>query len=56
MARVDVPVEQPRFDSAVVDALIAASAGVTSGRMLALMTDDCVRVADTAFIPPVRQP
>ncbi|ORL16044.1 sigma-70 family RNA polymerase sigma factor [Prescottella equi] len=39
------------FDSAVVDAFIAASAGGDISRMLALMTDDCVRVADTALIP-----
>ena len=38
-------------DSAVVDAFVAASAGGDIRRMLDLMTDDCVRVADTTLIP-----
>lgn len=38
-------------DSAVVDAFIAASAGGDIRRMLDLMTEDCVRVADPTLIP-----
>ncbi|WP_071927980.1 sigma-70 family RNA polymerase sigma factor [Nocardia mangyaensis] len=39
-------------DSAVVDAFLAAAAGGDIDRMVALMTDDCARVVDTALIPP----
>lgn len=38
-------------DSVVVDAFISASAGGDIRRMLDLMTEDCVRVADTTLIP-----
>ena len=40
------------IDSAVVDAFLAAAAGGDIDRMLALMTDDCVRAADPALVPP----
>jgi RNA polymerase sigma-70 factor (ECF subfamily) len=40
------------IDSAVVDAFLAAAAGGDVDRMLALMTDDCVRAADPALVPP----
>lgn len=39
-------------DSAVVDAFLAAAAGGDIDRLLALMTDDCVRTADPALVPP----
>lgn len=38
--------------SAVVDAFLAAAAGGDIDRMLALLTDDCVRAADPALVPP----
>ncbi len=37
--------------SDVVDAFLAAAAGGDIDRMLALLTDDCVRVADPALVP-----
>lgn len=40
------------IDSAVVDAFLAAASGGDIDRMVALMTDDCVRVVDTALVPP----
>ncbi|MFZ1165461.1 sigma-70 family RNA polymerase sigma factor [Mycobacterium sp.] len=40
------------IDSAVVDAFLTAAAGGDIGRMLALMTEDCVRTADPALVPP----
>jgi RNA polymerase sigma factor (sigma-70 family) len=40
------------IDSAVVDAFLAAAAGGGIDRLLALMTDDCVRAADPALVPP----
>lgn len=40
------------IDSAVVDAFLAAAAGGEINRMVALMTDDCVRVADISLVPP----
>lgn len=39
-------------DSAVVDAFLAAAAGGDINRMLALMTEDCVRAADGTLVPP----
>ncbi|GAB3477377.1 sigma-70 family RNA polymerase sigma factor [Nocardiopsis coralliicola] len=39
-------------DSAVVEAFLAAAAGGDIDRMVALMTEDCVRVADPALTPP----
>lgn len=39
-------------DPAVVDAFLAAAAGGDIDRLLALMTDDCVRTADPALVPP----
>ncbi|MFW6694533.1 sigma-70 family RNA polymerase sigma factor [Streptomyces sp. MAR4 CNX-425] len=39
-------------EAAVVDAFLAAAAGGDMDRMLALMTDDCVRTADPALLPP----
>jgi RNA polymerase sigma-70 factor, ECF subfamily len=40
------------LDSAVVEAFLTAAAGGDIQRMLALMTDDCVRTADAALVPP----
>ena len=40
------------IDSAVVDAFLAAAAGGDIDRLLALMTDDCVRTADPSLVPP----
>lgn len=40
------------LDSAVVDAFLTAAAGGDIQRMLALMTEDCVRNADPALVPP----
>lgn len=54
-ARIDQTEPKPEAtssDSAVVDAFLAAAAGGDIDRMLALMTDDCVRAADTALVPP----
>ncbi|WP_174575712.1 sigma-70 family RNA polymerase sigma factor [Nocardia miyunensis] len=45
------PAFDTTVDSAVVDAFLAAAAGGDIDRMLALMTDDCVRTADPALIP-----
>ncbi|TCP56996.1 RNA polymerase sigma-70 factor (ECF subfamily) [Tamaricihabitans halophyticus] len=39
-------------DNAVVDAFLAAAAGGDINRMLALMTDDCVRTAQADLVPP----
>ncbi|TDQ46147.1 sigma-70 family RNA polymerase sigma factor [Actinorugispora endophytica] len=39
-------------DHAVVEAFLAAAAGGDVNRMIALMTDDCVRTADAALLPP----
>ncbi|MFI6346633.1 sigma-70 family RNA polymerase sigma factor [Streptomyces sp. NPDC050560] len=39
-------------DHAVVEAFLDAAAGGDIGRMVALMTDDCVRVADATLLPP----
>ncbi|MGW6057650.1 sigma-70 family RNA polymerase sigma factor [Streptomyces sp. NPDC055189] len=39
-------------EGAVVDAFIAAAAGGDINRLLDLMTDDCVRTADSALVPP----
>ncbi|MER7116855.1 sigma-70 family RNA polymerase sigma factor [Saccharomonospora azurea] len=36
----------------VVDAFLAAAAGGDIDRMLALMTDDCVRTVDAGLVPP----
>ena len=44
------------IDSAVVDAFLTAAAGGDIGRMLALMTEDCVRTADPLSSLPVHQP
>ncbi len=38
--------------NAVVDAFLDAAAGGDIDRMLALMTEDCVRTADPALVPP----
>ncbi|WP_430335883.1 sigma-70 family RNA polymerase sigma factor [Rhodococcus sp. ACT016] len=38
-------------DSSIVDAFLTAAADGDTTRMIALMTDDCVRVADPALIP-----
>lgn len=43
-------------DTAVVDAFLAAAAGGAIDRLLALMTDDCVRTADPALLPPGAPP
>ncbi|MBF6213408.1 sigma-70 family RNA polymerase sigma factor [Nocardia puris] len=43
-------------DSAVVDAFLAAAAGGDIDRMVALMTSDCVRTADTTLVPPGIRP
>ncbi len=40
------------IDGAVVEAFLLAAAGGEIDRMVALMTDDCIRVADTALVPP----
>lgn len=40
------------IDSALVDAFLTAAAGGDIERMLALMTEDCVRTADPALVPP----
>ncbi|MFE1078891.1 sigma-70 family RNA polymerase sigma factor [Nocardiopsis alba] len=42
----------PTADRDVVEAFLAAAAGGDVDRMVALMTDDCVRVADTGLLPP----
>ncbi|MEU7633410.1 sigma-70 family RNA polymerase sigma factor [Nocardia sp. NPDC049220] len=39
------------INSAVVEAFLAAASGGDINRMVALMTDDCVRVVDPALIP-----
>ncbi|MBU3067504.1 sigma-70 family RNA polymerase sigma factor [Nocardia sp. NEAU-G5] len=54
-SRIEATEPAPRattIDSAVVDAFLAAAAGGDINRMVALMTDDCVRVADPALLPP----
>ena len=43
-------------ERAVVDAFLDAAAGGDIDRMLALMTDDCVRAADPALVPPGTPP
>lgn len=45
------PAPAARVDSALVDAFLAAAAGGDIDRMLALMTEDCVRTADPALLP-----
>ncbi|MFF0740419.1 sigma-70 family RNA polymerase sigma factor [Streptomyces sp. NPDC004111] len=39
-------------DQTVVEAFLAAAAGGDINRMISLMTEDCVRVADAALVPP----
>ncbi|RVW01343.1 sigma-70 family RNA polymerase sigma factor [Rhodococcus xishaensis] len=41
-----------RVDSAVVNAFLTAAAGGDINRMIALMTDDCIRTVDAALVPP----
>lgn len=39
-------------DEAIVTAFLDAAAGGDFGRMIDLMTDDCVRIVDAALVPP----
>jgi RNA polymerase sigma-70 factor (ECF subfamily) len=43
-------------DRRVVDAFLAAAGGGDIDRMIALMTEDCVRAADPALVPPGTPP
>ncbi|BCI52655.1 putative RNA polymerase sigma factor [Mycolicibacterium litorale] len=52
LAESEPPQAVATTDSAVVEAFLAAAAGGQIDRMVALMTDDCVRTADTALVPP----
>lgn len=53
--RIERPEPRPAtttVDRAVVDAFLVAAAGGDIDRMLALMTEDCVRTADDTLVPP----
>ncbi|WP_067888249.1 sigma-70 family RNA polymerase sigma factor [Nocardia vaccinii] len=54
--RADPEPATPTEASAVVEAFLDAAAGGDIDRMLALMTEDCVRAADPALVPPGAPP
>ncbi|MBT3160924.1 sigma-70 family RNA polymerase sigma factor [Streptomyces sp. ZG43] len=50
------PASTASIDNAVVEAFLSAAAGGDINRMVALMTDDCMRVVDPALVPPGTPP